>query len=272
MVAVAREAPAYNLGDDVGTALDCVFVALEDNRCAAAAGHQTVAACIEGTAGFLGSILADGEGLNAVEGSDAVHVVLLCAAAYHAVLQALCDEQSAQADALRAGGTGSRRCEVDATQLEEACQVHGDVGVHALEDGAAAAGHGAACLTELVEAVHRCLCHGVVAVDDAHFVRGEEVFVDAGILECLLGGNIAVLCLFGHEVAEAARNVCLDVHCGHVANKCRAETSVLALLTKDDATLALIECVAHFVEACSDAGPDAHACYNYSSCHYVSLF
>ena len=37
----------------------------------------------------------------------------------------------------------------------------------------------------------------------------------------------------------------------------------IAFLTKDDATLALIECVAHFFKGCPDAGPNAHACYNY---------
>ena len=148
--------------------------------------------------------------------------------------------------------------------LEEAGQVHGDVGVHALEDGAAAACYGAVGLAELVEALHGGFGCGVVAVDDAHFVCVEEVFVDAGMVEGLLGGDVAVLCLFGHEVAEVAGDVGLEVHFGDVAYECRAEAGVLAFLAEDDATFAFIECVAHFVEACSDAGPYAHACYYYS--------
>ena len=89
VVAVAREAPAYDFCNDVCTTLDCVLVAFQDDCCAATAWNQSVAAGIEGTTGFLWLVLTNGEGLNAIEGSDTVHVVLLCTAADHAVLQAL---------------------------------------------------------------------------------------------------------------------------------------------------------------------------------------
>ena len=264
VVAVAREAPAYYLCDDVGTALYGVFIAFEDDGCTSAARHESVAAGIEGSAGFLRLVLTDREGLDAVEGCDAVHVVLFCSAAYYAVLQALRYKECCQADALRAGGTGCRSGEVDAAQLEETCQVHGDVGVHALEDGAAAAGHSAVCLTELVEALHGGFCYGVVAVDDAYLMCVEVVFVNAGMVKCLLGCDIAILCLFGHEVTEITGNVGFEVNFGNIAYECRAEACILALLAEDDTTLALIQCIAHFFKACSYAGPYAHACYYYS--------
>ena len=196
-----------------------MLVALQNDCCAATAGHEAVASGIEWAAGLLGLALADGECLNAIEGSNAIHVVLLSSAADHTFLQALGNEHCTQADALRTGSAGSRRCEVDAAQLEEAGQVHRDIGVHTLEDGTTAASHGAVCLTELVEALHGGFCYGIIAIDDAHLVRSEEVLIDAGIVKSLLGGYVAVLCLFGHKVAEVAGDVWLQIHLGNIAHE-----------------------------------------------------
>ena len=101
MVAIAREAPANNLCDDVGSTLYSMLIALQDNCCATTARNETIAAGIEGTARFLGLVLANGECLNAVEGCDAVHVVLFCTAANYAILQALRDEERSQTNTLR---------------------------------------------------------------------------------------------------------------------------------------------------------------------------
>ena len=100
MVTVAREAPAYDFCKDGSPTTLCVLQALHDKRCTAAAGHQSVAVAVKGTAGLLRSIHSGREGLQGIEGSNAVHVILLGTATDDAVLQSVADEQESQSERL----------------------------------------------------------------------------------------------------------------------------------------------------------------------------
>ena len=95
MVAVGGEAVAQDLCEDGCTALHGVLILLDDDRRRPAAGNKTIAVAVERTGGFLGGILADGEGADTVKRTDAEGIDLLCAAANDHVLQARLNEQRA---------------------------------------------------------------------------------------------------------------------------------------------------------------------------------
>ena len=67
MVAVRGEAVAEDLGEDGRAAADGGFVTFEDDGGRAAARHEAVAVAVEGPAGLLRRILADGERGNTVK-------------------------------------------------------------------------------------------------------------------------------------------------------------------------------------------------------------
>lgn len=76
------------------------------------------------------------------------------------------------------------RCrEVDAFEMEEASEVHRDVGVHRLEDGTGATGFCIFELAELIHGAHCSLSHGVVAIDDSYLVIVDEILIHLSVLE-----------------------------------------------------------------------------------------
>ena len=274
VVAIAGEAPADNLGQDGRPAAHGAVIILHNQRGGTAAGHQAVAVAVEGAAGPCRLVLAHGEGLDAVEGGHAVHVVLLRTAAHHAVLQAVAHQQVGQAHGLRARGAGGRGGQVDAAQAEEAGQVHRHGRVHRLEDAAAAASRRVMELAEFVQRLHRGLGHRVVAVDDAHLVGGDVVGIQARVFQGGAGGHVGILRLLGHELAQVARHVGFQVGLGNSRAQGRTEARFLALLAENDSAAAVVQRLAHFVQSGSQAGPDAHAGDYYSShcIFFLSIF
>ena len=177
MVAVSGEAPAYNLGQDRRTTLDGALPAFHDDRRTAAAGDKAVPIAVEGAARLFRSIFTDGEGLEAVERSHAIHIRFLGSTANNAVLQTITDEQVCQTYCMRTRGTGAGCRKIYTPKFEEASQIHGDCRVHRLEDSPASAGGGVSELAELVEGAHRRFRRRIIAIKDSHFMRIQIILV-----------------------------------------------------------------------------------------------
>ena len=61
-------------------------------------------------------------------------------------------------------------------------------------------------------------------------------------------GHIGVFCLFGHQLAQIAVQIRLQVGLGHIGAEGRTESRILALLTEDYTTLTVVQRLAHLVE------------------------
>ena len=149
MVSVGAEAITKDLRDNWSAALHGMLITLKDHCCSAAAGHKAVAVTVKRTARRRGIVFACGEGRYTVKRPRCRHIHFLCAAADHHVLEAVLDKEGSKADSMRATGTCTRNCEVDALEAEDNAKVHGNSGVHALEDSTSSAEHCVVLLDDL---------------------------------------------------------------------------------------------------------------------------
>ena len=216
MVAVARESPAKNFGQDGSTTLHGMFIALDYQCGSTTTGHQSVAVTVERATGFRGIVETGRESLQGIKRGNAVHVVLLCTTTDNTVLQTILDKQVAQSQRLRTTGTGSRGRQVDTLQMEQRSQVHRHRRVHRLEDSSRTTGCGQSCLAELVHCHHSCLSHRIVTIDDTHLVTVNIILCQLGLLQRLDSSHIGILCLLWHHLAHVAAQHFLQVRLWHI--------------------------------------------------------
>ena len=182
MIAVATEAPTNNLGKNGSTTLDSMLITFKNNGSSATTRNQTITILIEGTTGLGRFIFASRECLDAIKTSHAIHVCLLSTASDNAIRQAILDEQIGITYCQRRTCTCCTACEVDATQTEQTCQIHGYGAVHALENGTTTA---STCLLEFTETVqgnHCCFSNAIVTINNTYFVRIDIILIQACML------------------------------------------------------------------------------------------
>ena len=106
MIAIAREAPAKDLGQNRSSTTHGVLIVLDDQCSCTTAGNESIAIAVEGTAGFRRLVLARREGLQGIKRGNTIHIILFCATTDNAVLQAVLNEQETQSQRLRTTGAG----------------------------------------------------------------------------------------------------------------------------------------------------------------------
>ena len=166
-----------------------------------------------------------------------------------------------------AAGAGARNREVDTLKAENDAQVHGNGGIHGLEDGTAAAEHGVVLFDNLGHGLKDRIGRAVVAVKQTHFMAVQIILVYTGLPEGIPRGAIGVLGRFRHIDPLGAGEFFLEFRFGYGTGETGTEAHGLALRVKDNSGFPFIEGIPHLVQGISQAGPDAHARYDDSLHH-----
>ena len=87
MIAIAREAPSYDLCNDRSATTNSTFVIFNNQRGCTTAWYQSVTILIKRTTGLCGIIVvAESKRLDTIERGNTIHISLLSTTANHTVL------------------------------------------------------------------------------------------------------------------------------------------------------------------------------------------
>ena len=101
---------------------------------------------------------------------------------------------------------------------------------------------------EFVQAVHRGLGHRIVAVDNAHLVRGDIICIQAGIGQGSTCGHVGILRFLRYELPQVARHERFQIGLRHTRTQGRTETGILTFLTEYDTATSFKQRLTHFIQ------------------------